>query len=251
MGNTDYNTFAELTFDDFRARAKDASLSPNEKIGFPDAYRAGFEDAIVANIARLLPAMMAENKTILDLGCGCSPLAEKLIEHAEKHHHTLLMADSEEMLANLPASEAIKKISGLFPTNESQFTAYKGKIDAIIVYSVLQHVIITGSLYHFIDCALDLLASGGALLLADIPNISKRDRFFSTPRGVEFHQTFTGTKTLPQVDLLTLKTHKIDDGIIFGILQRYRNAGFESYLLPQPETLPMHNRREDILIVKW
>ena len=34
------------------------------------------------------------------------------------------------------------------------------------------------------------------------------------------------------------------------LLTRYRNAGFETYLLEQPSNLPMSNRREDILIIK-
>jgi hypothetical protein len=34
------------------------------------------------------------------------------------------------------------------------------------------------------------------------------------------------------------------------LLLRCRAAGFDSYLLRQPETLPMANRREDLLILK-
>ena len=49
---------------------------------------------------------------------------------------------------------------------------------------------------------------------------------------------------------MKLDEDKIDDGVVFAILQRYRNAGFETYLLPQGKNLPMQTRREDILIVK-
>ena len=31
-------------------------------------------------------------------------------------------------------------------------------------------------------------------------------------------------------------------------MQRYRAAGYETYLLPQNKNLPMANRREDIII---
>jgi len=45
-----------LTFDDFRRLATDATLSPYEKIGFPDEYREGYEAAIFADIvAKLAP----------------------------------------------------------------------------------------------------------------------------------------------------------------------------------------------------
>jgi hypothetical protein len=47
-----------------------------------------------------------------------------------------------------------------------------------------------------------------------------------------------------------VETKKIDDGVVFGILQRYRNFGFDTYLLPQNDNLPIANRREDILIKK-
>jgi hypothetical protein len=43
---------------------------------------------------------------------------------------------------------------------------------------------------------------------------------------------------------------KIDDGVVFGIMQRYRNFGFDTYLLPQNEQLPIASRREDILVKK-
>jgi hypothetical protein len=37
---------------------------------------------------------------------------------------------------------------------------------------------------------------------------------------------------------------------LIAIPQRYKNFGFETYLLPQDERLPLSNRREDILIIK-
>ena len=41
-----------------------------------------------------------------------------------------------------------------------------------------------------------------------------------------------------------------DDGVLMGLMHRYRQAGFEAYLLPQGRSLPMQNRREDLLIVR-
>ena len=95
-----------------------------------------------------------------------------------------------------------------------------------------------------------MLKPGGKLLLGDIPNISKRKRFFSTKTGIKFHQEFTKTDTQPEVKHLLLEPAQMDDGVIMGILQRYRGFGFETYLLPQNEELPMGNRREDILICR-
>ena len=78
-----------------------------------------------------------------------------------------------------------------------------------------------------------LLSPGGKLLLGDIPNISKRNRNSKYNQGELFE--------------------KIEDGFIFSILQRYRNFGFETYMLKQSEHLPLNETREHILIerVKW
>ena len=45
-------------------------------------------------------------------------------------------------------------------------------------------------------------------------------------------------------------TGKIDDAVVFEILERARESGFDAYVAPQPDELPMANRREDILIVR-
>ena len=54
----------------------------------------------------------------------------------------------------------------------------------------------------------------------------------------------------PEVKHAELEPGQIDDGVILGVLQRYRGFGYDSYLLPQNENLPFANRREDILIVR-
>src|SRR5690242_7687811 len=66
--------FRSLTFDGFRKLANDPSLSPYEKIGFPDSFRAGREADIHRDILQKLPAMAASSTRILDIGCGCSDL---------------------------------------------------------------------------------------------------------------------------------------------------------------------------------
>jgi hypothetical protein len=43
---------------------------------------------------------------------------------------------------------------------------------------------------------------------------------------------------------------KIDDAVVLEILQRARDKGFDAYVVPQSDDLPMANRREDILIVR-
>jgi len=88
------------------------------------------------------------------------------------------------------------------------------------------------------------------MLIGDIPNVSKRKRFFSSPAGIKFHQEFTGTQELPEVVFNQVEPSRIDDAVVLSLLLRARNAGFDSYVVAQAEDLPMANRREDILIRK-
>ena len=105
-------------------------------------------------------------------------------------------------------------------------------------------------MYDFVDACLSLLAPGGQLLIGDIPNVSKRKRFFASAAGVRCHQQYTGTDEVPAVMFNTLERSKIDDAVVLAILGRARAAGFDAYVLPQAAELPMANRREDVLIVR-
>lgn len=252
MNKEEIKKFSTLSFEDFKDLAKDDSLSPIQKIGFPNSYREGTEEIIFKDILSKNPIMLEENKVILDIGPGCSSLIHMIIDLCEKQNHQLILIDSKEMLDLLPEKDFVKKIPGYYPKETLDFINEKSEsIDCIISYSVFHYIFTEGNIYNFIDKTLSLLAPGGNFLLGDIPNVSKRKRFFATKAGVRFHQDYTKSETLP--DPLTFDIHqeKVDDGVIFGILSRYRNFGFETYLQPQPDSLPMSNRREDILFRKF
>jgi len=239
-----------LSFEEFQEMAKDDSLSLNEKIGAPNSYRNDTESIILEDISSKIKSLNGHNKQILDIGSGCSKLTQLLIEKIKTNNNTLILCDSQEMLELIDDDQSISKISGKFPYNLPNFSNYKNSLDGIITYSVLAHVILEDSIYNFIDSALELLKPGGELLIGDLPNISKRERFFKSERGIKCHQEFTQSNSIPETSSGTLQKNKIDDSIIFGILQRYRNFGFESYLLPQDSRLVMSSRRDDILIIK-
>ena len=239
-----------LSFEEFQKMAKNESLSLNEKIGVPNSYRDKTESFILEDITSKVKSLNSTNKSILDIGSGCSLLTQLLIEKIKQKNNELVLCDSEEMLALVPNDKSINKISGKFPYNLDKFSNYKNKFDGIIVYSVLAHVILEDSIFNFIDSSLELLKSGGELLIGDLPNISKRERFFRSEKGIKCHQEYTQSNSMPELHTGTLQKNKIDDSIIFGILQRYRNFGYETYLLPQDSRLTMSSRRDDILIVK-
>ena len=239
---------SRITYETFKDMASDKELSKYEKIGFPNDYREKYEESIFNNINTIL-RLDREEIIFFDVGCGCSELPKLIIKNAIKNRQNLYMVDSEEMLVHLPNKDNMVKISGKFP-DEINLPEYQNKVDAIVLYSVLQHIVLDMNPFYFIDEAVKLLNDGGRLLIGDIPNISKRNRFFASNTGLKFHQSFTKTNTSPEYKFNTLIEDKIDDSLVFAILSRYRNAGFETYLLEQPIDLPMRNRREDILIVK-
>lgn len=249
MSSDDYKRFEYLTYEKFRQMALDPSLSMHEKVGFPDAYRAGNEERILADITSKLQNLHGEGKRVLDIGPGCGALARLLIDLCRSHRHAATFVDSPEMLAQLPDEPCLQKVPGYFPRDCSDLLGeHRGKLDAILTYSVLQYVFTESSVFEFLDQSLLLLDRGGEMLIGDIPNMSKRKRFFSSDTGRAFHRAFMKTDEDPAVIFNRVEASHIDDAVIGAILMRSRAAGFDAYVLPQADDLPMANRREDILI---
>lgn len=242
--------FANIAFEDFRRLAKDESLSKYERIGFPDTYRSGYEELIFADIVNKLSNLLDVDRNVLDIGPGCSDLPQMLIDLCREKNHKLTLIDSEEMLLHLPDEPHITKVAALFPNCPKTISDLQGRVDVVICYSVLHYILVDVAFFRFLDISLSLLAHGGQMLIGDIPNISKRKRFFASETGAHFHQEFMKTTELPEVLFNQLEHDQIDDSVIFAILQRARLAGFDAYVIPQYSALPMANRREDILITR-
>ena len=239
--------FADLKFAEFRRMALDRSLSQHEKVGFPNSYREGKEQAIFDDIVSKLNLLNARDKSVMEIGPGCSVLPTMLIDICRRHGHSLTFIDSEEMLSQLPDAPFIRKIAGYYPHCE-ELNELHGKIDVILAYSVLHYVFVESNVWGLLDQSLTLLAPGGQMLMGDLPNVSQRKRFFSSPAGIKFHQEFMQTEEAPEVIFNRVEHHQIDDAVIFSLLMRARSQGFHAYVLPQRDDLPMANRREDILI---
>lgn len=242
--------FSNIGFEDFRRLAADQSLSKYERIGFPDAYRQGFEADIFSDIVKKLTNLEGNKGRILDIGPGCSDLPIMLIDLCRKRGHQLALVDSKEMLDQLPDEPFIEKVAALYPNCPDLISRLRGAVDVILCYSVLHYVLVDTAFFRFLDTSLSLLAPGGQMLIGDIPNISKRKRFFASENGVRFHQEFMKTKELPDVAFNTIEHDQIDDAVVMSLLQRARAQGFDAYVVPQGSILPMANRREDILITR-
>jgi hypothetical protein len=174
-----------------------------------------------------------------------------LINKCKAKDHHLVMIDSQEMLDQLGTQEGrVEKIPGKFPFMPEFISGAKEKFDVVLVYSLAHYIFIDGGLFQFLDVATSLLKPGGQLLLGDIPNISKRKRFFSSTTGIEFHKKFMNTSEPPKLQMYEAEENKIDDGVMLSLFQRYRNFGFETYILPLDANLSLANRREDLMIVR-
>lgn len=242
--------FSDIGFEDFRRMAQDGFLSRYERIGFPDSYREGFGRAIFDDIRAKLTLLEKPGGAVLDIGPGCSELPEMLIQLCRDKEHELWLVDSEEMLGQLPDGPAITKIPAMYPDCSEFLQDHQGSIDVILCYSVMHYIFVEAGFFRFIDESLALLSPGGQFLIGDIPNVSKRKRFFAGEAGREFHRKFMGTDEDPVVEFNTIERGELDDAVMMAILQRARQAGFDAYLLPQRAGLPMANRREDILITR-
>jgi hypothetical protein len=248
MAEPDHLRFGGLTFEDFRRMADDASLSPNERIGFPDSYRAGAEGAILGDILAKLPALGEERKVIVDIGAGCAELSHLLRRACRARGHTLVFVDSAEMLAHHEDGPDLIKVPARFPDCPELLAERRGAVDAILVYSVIQYAFVDASIFDFVDAALELLAPGGRLLIGDIPNASMRKRFLASAAGAEHHRRYTGGDEPPDVSFNVVDRGQIDDAVVLALVSRARAAGFDAWIVPQAPGLPMANRREDLLI---
>ena len=236
-------------FEYYKKQATTAQLSDTERVG-RYAKQQDDEKHIFEDIVQKLPALTRDNSTIIDIGCGCSDPVKKLIANAEQYQQQLVLVDSEEMLARLPNLKNITKAPCQFP--EPNFIeTYQGKADAVIVYSVFHCVYLQNDFITFADSLVKLIASGGSLLLADIPNSTRKKRFLSSEQGQRFHQQWSGDKSLPNVDWNQFESGSLDDSLVLMLMARYRQMGFETYLLPQKPNLPFSNTREDLLVTRW
>lgn len=240
---------SNLTFDDFCKLAKKKDISKFEKIGFPDNFRVGKEESIFVDINGKV--QITAQSIVLDIGAGCSDLPEIIATHCDKVKSKYVVVDSKEMLENIPSHfECVEKVPGFYPDIPALFSAYKEKVDVIICYSVFQYIFEESNAWKFIDATLSLLKPGGRFLIGDIPNASMRKRFLASDTGISFHQQYMNTQESPDVKYNCLESGVIDDSVVFSIISRCRNQGFNAYILPQHSSLPMSNRREDILIVR-
>ena len=108
MNPGSYDRFKNLTYEGFKELAGDQTLSRYEKIGFPNEYRQGKEQAIFQDILQKMPRLQEKGRVVLDIGCGCSELPSMFMDYCEQKEHQLILIDSAEMLELLPDRPRVK-----------------------------------------------------------------------------------------------------------------------------------------------
>ncbi|WP_447747396.1 class I SAM-dependent methyltransferase [Pseudomonas nicosulfuronedens] len=240
--------YRQLGYDDFRELAARDDLSLHQKIGFPDEYREGFAEAILDDVRGKLPALTRAGTRILDIGAGCGELALQMQYQAGQLGQQLLLNDSAEVLAALPDCTGSTKVAGRFPEGLGDaLGGWQGGFDAVLCYSVFQYVFAEANPFDFLDQALALLAPGGRLLIGDLPSSGMLQRFLASDSGKAYHRQYSGRDEDPEVQFNRPQPGKIDDAVLLGLVARARASGFEAWLVPQASSLPMANRREDLL----
>ncbi|WP_278361721.1 class I SAM-dependent methyltransferase [Stutzerimonas kunmingensis] len=251
MSNERFSEYRGLGFESFRALAGSENLSLHQRIGFPDEYREGYCQPIIADILRKLPTLGREGSTLFDIGCGCGELAQHLQTHAMAKNQRLILNDSAEVLAALPAFAAREELVGRFPEDVLDLLEpFRGQCDAVICYSVFQYIFVEGSVFAFLDQALSLLAPGGYLLIGDVPSESMLQRFLASSAGRSYHRKYSGCDEDPVPVFNRVCLGKVDDAVLLGMIARGRAAGFHGWLMPQGLDLPMANRREDLVFMR-
>lgn len=239
-----------------RGMARDTGMSDSERVGFPPSYREGREAHIYDDIASKLTNLHRENQLFMEIGSGYSRLTEHFMARLKEKGTRMVFSDSAEMLALFPEDPAVSLVPGRFPANWPQFAPWEGCADAVLCYSVLQMVAEAGGVAEFVDHLGLLLAAGGQLLIGDIPNVSKRARYFASEAGRRYHREYVARHGLESsadevpAEFLNPPPGSLDDSFILPLVARFRSRGFDAYILPQSPHLPFFNRREDLLVVK-
>ena len=236
------------SFKNYSQTAQQQSTS-NLEVAGRYAFQDDAERKILPDVVKKLS--LASDDRLLEIGCGPGNLLVPLsymVGHA-------VGIDNEAVLTRLKnrGGDALK--IQCFPGNFLEMDLPDQQFTKILVYSVIQLMDSVDTVFKFIDRALSLLGPGGVMLLGDIPNIDKKNRWSMSPAGKASAEAWKlkveiagahPMSALPVDNNLVV----IDDNFILGVVAYGRSQGFESYLFSQPSDLPFGNTREDILFCR-
>lgn len=231
-------------FENYGVRATQRML-PTELAG---RYQSQVQDErrILVDILKKLE--IGPDNRLLEIGCGPGQILiplSFLVSEATGVDHPRVCSVFEERFQ----SENLTLIPGDFM--DIRFGS--NTFDRILCYSVLQYLANEKELISFVKKALTLLRPGGQMLIGDLPNIDKKNRFLNSESGKVFDEKWR-KKNLSESSASDVHRAEdlveINDKLISGIIMTLREDGFHSYVLPQDEDLPFGRSREDLLVIR-
>ncbi|MBL1378402.1 class I SAM-dependent methyltransferase [Zobellella iuensis] len=206
------------------------------------------ERNIISDIMRKLS--ISSNDQLLEIGCNLGKLLTPLSYMVEKSigiDHPLLISRYQTEIKK----DNIKLVPGNFLEIENEKL---GHFNKILIYSVIHALPDNKSLDAFIDKALQLLSAGGLMLIGDIPNEDKKNRFLASRTGKIFNKEWEERRALfPETESVELDykcSISFNDELLCSLMLNIRKKGYNAHILAQPENLPFGRTREDLLIVK-
>lgn len=190
---------------------------------------------------------------LLEIGFGTGSLITRLAEHVDEVYGIDHPACVSRLENAMPGNVSL--IAGRWPEARPP-----GTFDRIVAYSVLQYLEDQTTAERFVEACVDALADDGALMIGDLPNEDGKRRLRATAAGQAFEAEWSrrvaqSEQDVPDVAVLheiftrvTRTEPFIDDAFVLDTLRRYRQRGYEAYVVPQGRDLPFSQTREDILI---
>lgn len=190
--------------------------------------------------------------TFLDIGCGPGtfliPISFMVKEAHGIDHPGLL-----HRLKSRYSGQNLHLYDGPFPDCKPPVGVSK-----ILIYNVLHALPSLDFARSFLLKALDLLLPGGRALVGDLPNSDLKRRFLGSDRGKALHEIWRQQRPSDEEanalfignfsDVETVGA--FSEVFLLDIVKEIRELGFGAYLLPQPNSLPFGETREDLLIIK-
>lgn len=210
--------------------------------------QARAEKGIILDVLQKLD--LKAQDSLLEIGCGAGNLLIPLSFLANKVTGNDHASCLDRLKGRCAGQENIRLLPGDFLDVQ-----FEDAFNKILCYSVLHYLKDQAEVFRFIDKSLQLLVGGGRALFGDVPNQAAKTRFVNSRCGQTFVKEWQALirrenaqpacELEPDNELVAF-----DDNFILDILNRYRKAGYHSYVLSQPSELPFGHTREDILIIK-
>ena len=244
-------TAENSVFENYGARAVAEGLSYTSISGRYKIQEEGVKRAVIDIVKKL---ELTPTDDLLDIGCGAGnitiPLSFLVRSTTCIDHEKVL-----ELLQKRLPKDGLTLMAGSFFD-----VAVSRTFSKVLSYGVVLCLPSQKEVIAFVDKAASLVAPGGRLLIGDLPNADKKNRFSKSQAGKDFSAQWEKLMENPdnQRELSWTKenlkaggeTAFFDDNFVCELMLRYRQQGFESYILSQPSNLAFGNTREDLLLVR-